>query len=179
MKDVINVNKNLLLMAILSLGAVNMGCGKSGSVSMQFGSYTVASARQGGAATMVAENRPQIKQDEDNVDLSLGLVTLDASGTGLGTVEIPEGDYTRVEFDLEDDCAGANGNSLSIENSGTFNSTDRITIRFDGNFTVSSVGSTLEMSIQSIMTALNSETNDGSATSQELKDAAEGASGTF
>jgi hypothetical protein len=110
--------------------------------------------------------------DPDNVDLKLGLVTLDAAGTGLSTVNVANGTYTRIEFDLEDGCG--TGYSLQVNNLGLYSTTDGITIRFQGTFNVDTGSQSLAMSIQSIIDALTPVTS-GSA----LRAAAEGVSGSL
>ena len=111
---------------------------------------------------------------EDNIDLDLGQVTISDSGTLLGQVEVPEGEYKRVEFDLEEDCDDTVKNSLDLINdSGTHSSTDRITIKFEGTFIVDGE-ETLELGVQNIMSAANAYDGTGS-----LKDALEAVSGNL
>lgn len=117
--------------------------------------------------------------NEDNIDLEIGLVTLNPNGTELAEIKIEAGIYTRVEFDLENDCAGGNDHSLTVEDNGFFATDDRITIRFDGTFDAGGVDSVLSLSVQSIMNALSAATNDGNASADELSEAAESAGGTF
>jgi hypothetical protein len=110
---------------------------------------------------------------EDNIDLTLGELTIDSTGTDLGTVSIPQGTYTRIEFDLDDACG--TGKSLNITNAqGTFAIGDHLTIRFDGSFTVSENSSTLSMQIQQIVSALS-----GVSYAYDLKNAAESVAGSF
>lgn len=111
-------------------------------------------------------------QDQDNVDLTLGLVTLSTTGTDLKSVEVPSAIYTRVEFDLEDGCGV--GYSLYVDNSGIYQTTDRITVKFSGTFDSKQSGGVLSMSIQSIISSLSSVTNGN-----QLKNLAENASGSF
>lgn len=111
---------------------------------------------------------------EDNIDLELGQVTISDSGTLLGTVEVPEDTYKRVEFDLEEDCDGTIKNSLDLINgSGSFSSTDRITIKFEGTFVVDGEEN-LELGVQNILSAANAYDGVGS-----LKDALEAVSGNL
>jgi Domain of unknown function (DUF4382) len=111
--------------------------------------------------------------DSDNIDFSLGEVTLSPSGTTLSSVQIPAGTYTRIEFDLEDKCAS--GKSLQLTNSnGSFSTDQRITIKFNGTFTATGATQNLSLAIDSILTALDAATNNNG-----LKSTAEGASGTF
>ncbi|MEK6578253.1 MAG: hypothetical protein AABZ55_03425 [Bdellovibrionota bacterium] len=110
--------------------------------------------------------------DQDNVDLALGLVTLSTTGTDLQSVDIPSGIYKRVEFDLEDGCGV--GYSLYVDNAGIYQTTDRITVKFSGSFDSKASGGVLSMSVQSVITALSGVTNGN-----QLKNSAEGASGSF
>ncbi|MCB0367224.1 MAG: hypothetical protein H6624_08515 [Bdellovibrionaceae bacterium] len=115
-------------------------------------------------------------QDDDNIDLELGEVVLSPSGTSLTSVSVPKGIYTRVEFDLEKDCAdGTSGNSLQVTNgSGLLTTDERITIKFEGIFTVDESSEILNLGIQNIINALDTAT-----AGNELKNKAEGASGSF
>lgn len=165
---------------------------KTVAIGLQYGSYTTASFRwydllMPRAHAAVSDlkfcfkrlrfkrddlDTSQPTSDEDNVDFLLGKVSVSSSGTYLGEVTIPSGTYKRIEFDLEPDCAG--GNSLEVTNSnGTYTTSDRITIKFTGEFTASDDG-VLTLGVQNILDALNSY--NGSTT---LKDAAESASGSL
>src|ERR1044072_4488153 len=90
----------------------------------------------------------------DEIDLRLGEVTLSPSGTELDQLEIPPNQtYTRIEFDLDDHCAG--GKSVQVTNgNGVFSTNDGMTIRFEGNFSASGVDAALNLQIQQIVTAL-------------------------
>jgi hypothetical protein len=90
--------------------------------------------------------------DEDNVDFQLGQQSISSSGALLGTIQVPEGTYYRVEFDLEPECAGK---SVQLTNDfGSFNSTQRITVKFEGTFVVDGA-TTLELGVQNILDAVN------------------------
>ena len=111
--------------------------------------------------------------DEDNIDLELGEVNITGSTQELTSVEIPAGTYKRVEFDLEDDCTS--GKSIQVTNgSGSFSTTSRVTIIFEGTFTVSDSDDVLSMSIQNIVDELDAVTADN-----QVQTRAEAASGTF
>lgn len=120
-----------------------------------------------------AEADYEVNEDlEDNVDLYLGEVDLTASGNALGTIEIPEGEYRRIEVELEDKCAG--GQSLSIVNSnGSYTTSDRISVRFEGTFTAED-NAVLGLNINKIIEAIDAY--DGTT---NLKDSIEAASGSF
>lgn len=109
-----------------------------------------------------------------NVDLELGEVVINEEGTPLGQVQIAEGIYRRVEFDLEKNCDGTNKPSISLINdNGSFSSEDRITIRFSGEFNPAQ--DDLNMFIQNFINVLKNYTlSDGS-----LKDVLEDIEGTY
>jgi hypothetical protein len=110
--------------------------------------------------------------DSGDIDLQLGDVTLDPSGTLLSSVQIPIGTFDRIEFDLDPSCSS--GHSVALTNSsGSFTSTDDMTIRFDGSITITGDQS-VELLVQQIVNALATVTS-GSA----IKSAAEGVSGSF
>lgn len=111
--------------------------------------------------------------DEDNIDLNLGEVTISPSGTNLTSVSIPSGVYTRVEFDLEKDCSSQK--SIQVTNdSGSFSTEDRITIKFEGYFVASDSSKVLNLGLSNIITKLNEVTANS-----EIKTKAESASGEF
>lgn len=160
---------------------------KSYPVSMQLGSYTTASLSNlfiPEAYAVVSDLRFCFKRlrfkkdladtvdptlDDDNVDLVLGEVTVSDSGSALATVSVPEGTYYRVEFDLEPECAAR---SVNLSNDfGAFNSTERITIKFEGTFVVNG-SETLVLGTQNILNAANGYNGVGS-----LRDALENVSG--
>lgn len=116
-----------------------------------------------------------VESTDDNIDIELGETSISASGIDLGTVSVPADTYKRIEFDLENDCvAGSTLNSVSLVNDfGTHNTTDRITIKFEGTFVVDGAESVV-LDVQNIMDAANSY--DGTGT---LKDALEAVSGNL
>ncbi len=108
-----------------------------------------------------------------NVDLTIGEMTIDAAGTSLGFVRVPRGTYERIEFDLDSTCVS----NLSVQltnSSGTFSTNETMTIKFDGNIQVTENTNQLDMSIQAIITSLNTVT-----ASSQIKTKAEAASGSF
>lgn len=121
---------------------------------------------------------PDPSQDEDNIDLELGLVTVNSSGTFLADVNVPPGTYDRVEIDLEEDCDGSTTNaSLIVNNSAPgspLSTDDRISIRFEGTFVVSAGNETFNLNIQNIVSALDTATSGS-----QLRSLAEGVSGSF
>ncbi len=91
--------------------------------------------------------------EEDNIDFNIGEVTLTDSGTLLGSVNVPEGTYYRIEFDLEPSCAS--GKSLSLSNDfGVFSTTEKIKIKFDGVFVVNGP-EVVELGVQDILNTAN------------------------
>jgi len=110
---------------------------------------------------------------EDNVDLSIGEVSIDSNGVTLGTIEVPQGTYRRIEFDLESDCGL--GKSIDLTNDhGSFSTTDRVTIKFEGTFVADNASEKLTLSVQSILDAANSYNGTG-----DLAGHLESASGSF
>lgn len=110
--------------------------------------------------------------DSDNIDFEPGELTIDEMGTYLGEVQLPVGSYSRVEFDLEDNCSS--GKSVQVTNAnGPFSTQDRITIKFEGNF-VHSEDTSLALDLQPIVTALMSVSNDS-----EIRTQSESASGSY
>ncbi|MEZ4873402.1 MAG: hypothetical protein R2827_14425 [Bdellovibrionales bacterium] len=191
---------SIVVAAWFSLGAVFMaGCDEANTdggqvaIALEYGSFTTAQFKLWDllipqAQASVSDLRMCFKRlrfkkageedaadpslDNDNVDFNLGEVSVTSAGTSLGTVVIPEGEYVRLEFDLESDCAG--GYSLLVSNdNGTYSTTDRITIKFEGSFTANSDG-TLTLAVQDILNGLNAYAGVGG-----LKDAAEAISGTL
>lgn len=89
---------------------------------------------------------------DDNIDFNLGEQVITSSGGLLGTVNVPEGTYYRVEFDLEPACAGV---SARVTNDfGTYSSNEQIKVKFDGVFVVNG-NETLELGVQNILTEVN------------------------
>ncbi len=118
----------------------------------------------------------QVDSTNDNVDLELGEKVISDLGTDLGTVSVPADTYKRIEFDLEPGCDGVATNSVSLVNdSGSFNSTSTITIKFEGTFIVSGEEN-LELGTQNILDAANAFDGMGG---QSLKEALEAVSGNL
>ncbi len=157
-----------------------LGCGSDGNVTIKLGTYNGSRAL---SATTLCFKRLRFKmsseatdsdvtKDSDNVDFTPGEITLSDSGTNIGATTIPEGTYQRLEFDLERDGTGCtSGKSVQLTNSsGTFSTTDRVTIKFEGTFTATGSNKVLELGVQNIVDALNAITN-----SNNIKDDLEAA----
>ena len=111
------------------------------------------------------DSNPEL--DEDNIDIELGEIEVSPTGTNITSVSIEEGTYTRIEFDLENDCIS--GKSVQLENSqGSFNTDDRITIKFDGQFNANAGNQILSLGIQNLIDALDS-VNDNSEIKTKLE----------
>jgi hypothetical protein len=116
---------------------------------------------------------PDPTQDSDNIDFYLGDVSISSLGTNLEDVHLPAGTYERIEFDLDDDCPS--GKSVQLTNShGTYSTTDRMTIKFEGTFVHNGSNAELGLEIQQIVSALNTVNN-----ANDIKDTAEGVDGSF
>lgn len=115
------------------------------------------------------------EEEAENVDLNLGQVTIDPDGTNLVSVRIPEGTYQRIEFDLEPDCKDTPEPSVRFTNSNDeiLSTSDRITIKFNGNYVVSEDG-TLDLNINAIINKMNTITPG-----DNIKDALEAIAGDF
>ncbi len=107
---------------------------------------------------------------DDNVDLELGEVIINGTASVLGEVSVPAGDYRRIEVDLEDGCGS--GYSLYVDNGSQLSTVDRITIKFDGDFTVDSETGAITLAFDRIIEGLAAASADA-----DLKDAAEAISG--
>lgn len=178
--------------------AILTGCAKPSQsglhqIAVQFGSYTTAKhklmrlflpeANAAVSSLKLCFKRLRFKSaneatsadplaDSDNIDFNLGEVNISSGSTALGIITLPEGNYTRLEFDLENSCAS--GKSIDLVNTnGSFSSTERITIKFEGNFTANADG-TLTLGVQQILNALNSYNGAGS-----LRTAAESIGGAL
>lgn len=110
-----------------------------------------------------------------DIELTLGQVDIDPSGTSLLTVQVTEGTYRRIEFDLDKECDGVIGKPSVIftNGNGTFSTQETMTIKFDGSYTVSSAG-TLTLDIDALFDALDLVTADG-----QIKTSLESAPGDF
>jgi hypothetical protein len=139
----------------------------------------IPSAHAAVSGTKFCFKRLRFKPDSStagsNIDLTLGQVDIDPSGTSLLTVSIPEGTYRRVEFDLEKECDGVSGKpSVSFSNDiGSFSTQETMTIVFDGTYVASSSG-TLTLDIDALLDALDIVTN-----SNQIKTSLENAPGDF
>lgn len=119
--------------------------------------------------------KPDSTTNGSNFELLLGQVDIDPAGTNLLTVSVPEGTYERIEFDLEDDCNGTPGTPSVIftNGNGTFNTTENMTIKFDGSYTVSAAG-TLTLNIDALFDAMDLITANN-----QIKTSLENAPGDF
>lgn len=108
---------------------------------------------------------------EDNIDIALGEVSLSATGESvLGNVVVPTGDYRRIEVDLEDTCG--TGHSLLLDKDSVFESAERITIKFEGDFSITQDTEALNLAFDKIVEQLSVVTVEA-----DLKEAAEAISG--
>lgn len=110
--------------------------------------------------------------DVDNIDFEIGEKVITSIGDTLGEARVPAGQYSRVEFDLDNNCG--NGYSVYINNSnGIFSTNERITIKFEGTFNLQT-NTDLNLAIQPIISAINTVNN-----SANIKTTLEGVSGGF
>lgn len=181
----------ILLLGFVSCNSKDSSVTSSGTkypVNLSMGSYTTAgfsqffipSAHAAVSDLRLCFKRLRFKKSvtdiddplvDENIDLTLGEVSISATGTNLATVNIPADTYYRIEFDLEPSCAG---NSLNLSNDfGVYSSTDSIKIKFDGVFVVNGAES-LQLGVQDILNAANSYNGVGS-----IRDHMEAVSGNF
>lgn len=109
-----------------------------------------------------------------DIELELGEVEIKPEGTPLADIEITDGVYKRIEFDIAKDCDGATKSAVTINNSnGNFTTDDGVTIRFEGSFTPSD--GDLTLFVQNIVDQVkNYQVSDG-----EIKAQLEAVSGTY
>lgn len=119
--------------------------------------------------------KPDASTSGSNFDLFIGQVAIDPNGTNLLTVSVPEGTYGRIEFDLEEACDGDPAKpSVSFTNDFGMRSTnDRMTIKFEGSYTVSADG-TLNLDIDALIDNMELVNNDAN-----IKSALESATGQY
>jgi hypothetical protein len=192
------MRKVIVFSAGLLIGLDMVGCAKAPNsatplaIQLQFGAYTTAQqknpiwkflevpkANAAVSSLKMCFKRLRFKaadQDtaapdtaSDNVDFAIGEITVGITGASLGAIAVPAGNYKRIEFDLDSTCAS--GKSIQLVNgNGSFSSTQRMTIKFRGNFDATTDG-TLTLGVQTILDALNAYN------STDLKVAVEAISG--
>jgi hypothetical protein len=121
--------------------------------------------RAGGEATS-DDGRPT------DFQFRVGEITVNASGTTLGNVALPPGEYRRVELVLADVCG--TGSSVSVTGASTVSTDLRIVLKFNGTFVADDADERLGLKIDAIVNAVETATNPG-----QIKVLAEGNSGTF
>ncbi len=104
------------------------------------------------------DNSEGVHQFEDSIDFKLGEVDLSSGVSSLGRIDLPEGDYRRIEFDLESKCGHESSVQVFNQN-GLFKTSDRITIKFDGSFSAKDL-SVLTISVDSILKAAEQISTD-------------------
>ena len=188
---------SLIAVLILSLFFIvsTLGCAPGGggtttgnpvTVDMSFKSYDasltakilnlfIKDAHAGISTLELCFKRMRLKYDGGgvggNLDLELGKISVNPSGTPLGMIEVSDGLYKRVEFDLESDCDDSGSPSVYIVNdNGVFQTNDNMTIKFEGSFRPSEED--LAMAIQAIIDQAKTITS-----SSEIKDKLESVSG--
>lgn len=183
-----------LLFSIALIGCkANQSSTETATVSMQMGTYTTAQSfwldlllpkAHASVSDLkfcfkrlrfktALEDTASPETSEDNIDFNLGEVTIDSQGTYLSDIVVPKGIYKRVEFDLESDCLSGNSVQL-VNNNGGFSSSDRITIKYEGELVIDGDG-TLTLDTQPILDAMNNYNGSGSS----IKDTLEAVTGTL
>jgi len=193
MRFILNCSRSTVLHGLLLAIGLVTGCGPGGTTTgnplitlksapystgfARFGLPFISEAHAAVSSLNLCFKRLRFKTTSnsdtmENYDFNPGMVALSASGNTLGAITLPNGTYRRVEFDLESGCG--TDQSVSFWNDSPFSTSDRITVRFDGEFTVSGENSTLTLDFQPLVTALNTITN-----SNQISDALEAVSGSF
>ena len=175
---------------VLLLLTIHLGCAKSQGtstgnpfVALNYKSYNAALSTLAANQVKFCFKRVRFKQlnettntdpsaDSDNIDFEIGEKSMLSIGDTLGEVNVPSGQYARVEFDLDNHCG--NGYSVYIDNSnGIYSTNDRITIKFEGSFAFDA-NTELSLEMQPLISAIN--TVSGSTT---IKTILESVSGSF
>lgn len=101
-------------------------------------------------------------EKEEEVEFRPGEVELSSSGIEIGTVTLPEGTYTQIEFILEKDGRGCSGNnSVDLVNtSGMFTTPESIEIKLAGRFIASEANQVLSLNMNDILMALDQVTSN-------------------
>ena len=189
-----NAIRTIALTAMIYTGCAQKPADQA-QIAVQFGSYTTAGKNNNLLRLFLPEAQASVSNlklcfkrlrfkmadeatavdpitDSDNIDFDLGEIDVTSGSTALGVITLPKGNYKRVEFDLENSCAG--GKSITLINTnGSYSSSERVTIKFEGDFTANADG-TLTLGVQQILTQLNGY--NGAAS---LKTSAEAISGVL
>lgn len=181
------IYKSLILSILAAL--VLSACSNKGTstgnplINLRYGAFSASLSTLAVSNAKLCFKRVRFKQagettnpipslDEDNIDFDIGEKTLLPMGDGLGNVNVPKGQYVRLEFDLDNHCG--NGYSVSVTNSsGTFITNDGLSIKFEGVLNITADVS-LELFMQNIVSQLNAVTD-----SSQIKTRLESISGTF
>lgn len=107
---------------------------------------------------------------EEEVEFRLGEVELSSQGAEVASVVVPEGTYTRIEFEFEKDGRGCTGDkSIDVVNTnGSYATAEKIKIRLDGRFVASEASHVLSLNLNNIMDALD-EVNANSQIKSKLE----------
>ncbi len=118
------------------------------------------------------------EDDSENVDFTPGEIDISSVGSVIGEVSLPEGTYSRVEFDLEKDGPGCTSSKSAevINSQGMFSTQERITIKFEGKFIASEANQVLSLGVDNILAALDA-VNNASEIKAKLENA--GVKGSF
>ncbi len=112
--------------------------------------------------TASAEKPPTADEDDadsDNIDFDIGEVTLATGEKKLGDIELAAGSYRRIDLDLDKKC---NGYSVMMTNAnGTFQTDDRVKIKFRGDFQASESNKSISLVVDTLIAGLEN-VKDGS-----------------
>jgi hypothetical protein len=188
--------KKIKMFLLCCLFVVVSSCGEGGTttgnpvtVKMEFASFNnsiakrisnlfISKAHAGLTSLKLCLKRVRFKIEDSStgsdIELELGEVEIKEEGTPLGNIQISEGVYKRIEFDISKDCDGTTKNAVTIANdNGNFTSDDGVTIRFEGAFSPGS--GDLTLFVQVIVDKIKDyQLSDG-----DIKDQLESVSGTY
>jgi len=101
-------------------------------------------------------------EKEEEVEFRLGEIDISAEGSEIGTVTLPEGTYTQLEFVLEKDGKGCSGtHSVDLVNtSGIYSTPESIEIKLEGRFIASEANQVLSLNMNNILNALDEVTSN-------------------
>jgi hypothetical protein len=104
--------------------------------------------------------------DSDNIDFSIGETNISDAGKILGLLEVPEGRYERIEFDLKSaDC----GFSVRVTNgNGTFDTSMPVYLRFDGPIDITTGTQVIALDVTPLQDVLET-IDDGNNIRPELQ----------
>lgn len=143
---------------------------------LKLSAFSVSGYGSGELQATLCIKRLRFKRDgffEDNIDFNVGQITLSEIGKSLPAVGLPPGTYKRIEIELDDKC-GQNYSVSLINKQGSFQTRDRTSMKFFGNFNHTQTNQQITLFTQSIMQGLSTVNVD-----EEVRDILENVSGSL